>query len=1332
MPRPKSRDRGAISAAARFHMLERAAMAASKRHSIRPAWSCEMQGGTHRLSDTLVSHPPLSSGPNAVTGAASAASAVSQAMDTKFQAISQFHDLLKNEPSSQAVIAFLPQILLLIREDHEALRIAILDVLEDACCRLSLPPDAKHAAIGSTIEVLLFLISMENVKLVQRSIQCFSRMYPMLFQKVATTLPNQTLWAYITSLRTSAQQQIINPNEGVRVYVIKLLGVIAQVHSFQDKLYPINLEDVSLDIVPESHPFFKTLELAKDSEIAINILKSILANSAATGVMMTSAINVMVPVARYRTTFLPFVIGALVGWLRSKPTHLTPMQSKSVERTIKNSLVALYKTSEAIPLQQQIGEALASFNIRSELLQKYREQAKSNKRSAVSAPEETEAGINKPGFGRFVHGLGQMPFPQVVEATIAALQSVPIHRLNEAISSTRIQLGLVQAGDSVPQPMLPPAGPPSLPLPLPPPSTAGAPNISVRDPRLRLPQHARRLGSQSGVIPSDVEASPPMPLPAGGQPTFPIPPYAHSTPGVPVAPYPMAPYPGGHNLGYAVPGSGTYVPPQPPVADLVDDAFSNKPGFVGGASLNEDAEPLRAVPDVSDAYEGTQSSFSQPLVLDAPQSMSADDAKLIKSEAVRRMIECWTHFQPVTNLQNAESSQPMANESRQDNLSAARLGWITLLSRTVARLNGGQELNTPAPDDAGLDESQMDEDGVDQPTPKRQSALADDDPRGILMDFVMEDFKLRYELAAAWLLEEWLQDQKRQGPTTADPATRVYPILFEHMLLSLSETAHGKERVFTKFLIDAPELLLPVVEPVVRCYCEDKESALFGLGVLRDLIILRPAVREWALRTLLDYCVHPNRSLRSNAILVVKRWYPDHAAFSGPIFDKAMEYLQMLHGPAPAPTMLEDEDEDEQRRGEALGETKADDDARRDDALEPPSAPEEEESKCDWIVSDVQRHLELYFALCSKRPELLYDLFEFYSGLPEGIQSHIRSQILPLLKALTPQAAKVIQIFNQMDAQGELVRDLPKGSESLFLRSLIVFTDKELPTMQIVEPAQEIIKRHQLGTKFLIPILPGFPKSEILAQISKVVLLLNETDRQRKLVQSVFCKLCEQKPVGEESPQGSEVKESPEAEAGAPPPPLPPAPLTPAELLIALHNAENIAGLRKLKEAIVDICFQLPNTFTSSVLTQALQSLIEQPQLPTMFMRTLIQYISVSQATSVNSFLAKLVTRKIWTNSKLWEGFVLCCSRTAPSSMTVVIELPRPQLEAIIKAHFIRKALREYILSMPSEISKSDRVQSILKLVNERPAPAQPQPQTQTQAPAPQEAAPPVQQPAQP
>jgi len=201
------------------------------------------------------------------------------------------------------------------------------------------------------------------------------------------------------------------------------------------------------------------------------------------------------------------------------------------------------------------------------------------------------------------------------------------------------------------------------------------------------------------------------------------------------------------------------------------------------------------------------------------------------------------------------------------------------------------------------------------------------------------------------------------------------------------------------------------------------------------------------------------------------------------------------------------------------------------------------------------------------------------------------------------------------------------------MQFLRILTESTRPSSALVNAAKTAYKR--LGdARVIIPVLPGMEKDEVIAFLPKLLVL------QPAVVKNVVTHLA----------------------AG-------PAPLTCAELLVALHLVDGVP-LRRVLEA-TQYCLDMPTVFKQDVMAVVLSQLSSSPQIPALFMRTMLQTIGKFQKLTgyITEILSSLVPKQVWTDKRLWEGFIRCCYTSRPHSFKVLLKLPAPQLEEAIKTH---------------------------------------------------------------
>jgi len=128
----------------------------------------------------------------------------------------------------------------------------------------------------------------------------------------------------------------------------------------------------------------------------------------------------------------------------------------------------------------------------------------------------------------------------------------------------------------------------------------------------------------------------------------------------------------------------------------------------------------------------------------------------------------------------------------------------------------------------------------------------------------------------------------------------------------------------------------------------------------------------------------------------------------------------------------------------------------------------------------------------------------------------------------------------------------------------------------------------------------------------------------------------------------------------------------------------------------------MTDVFRSEILAVVMQQIMDEPTLPVLFLRTvrdiapvwskyaLYASFKVIQAVTTykslvgfvsTTLLSRLITKKIWTNPPLWEGFIRCAKTIAPASFGALLQLPREQLRELVdKQPNLKAGLRDYVI----------------------------------------------------
>jgi len=426
---------------------------------------------------------------------------------------------------------------------------------------------------------------------------------------------------------------------------------------------------------------------------------------------------------------------------------------------------------------------------------------------------------------------------------------------------------------------------------------------------------------------------------------------------------------------------------------------------------------------------------------------------------------------------------------------------------------------------------------------------------------------------------------------------------------------------------------------------------------------------------LLELTTHSDKVTRGAAINTVKRWIPDVQPMDNMIRDFALQLLRRLQSrPKPA------------RKSPELP---------AEEIIQTPYLPEQLELPAN--NAQILQHLELLFALSTKVPDFLDELFAAYGGMDVSVQETIQNLITPLVRALGSGHGKLLT----------LLRTFPHGADSLALRVLSIFTETGRPSAQLVALVKALLNERELDARFLIPIIAEMDKADIIRHLPRIVGILNGQTEPKNLVRSVFSSIVTTPP----QTFGSVTSNLPRVRQSEL--------LTPAELMVLLHESEKEIGRKAAIEAI-NICFSMTDIFRTEILGVVMNQLVDEPVLPTLFLRTVIQAVTTYRSLVgfvSTTLLSRLITKKIWQNPALWEGFIRCAKIIAPASFGALLQLPKDQLRELVdKQPSLKSGLREYV--MKKNTNKA-RVAGLLDIFGEDDS----QMTTQNGSPAPTTAA---------
>ncbi|XP_055005754.1 symplekin [Boleophthalmus pectinirostris] len=481
--------------------------------------------------------------------------------------------------------------------------------------------------------------------------------------------------------------------------------------------------------------------------------------------------------------------------------------------------------------------------------------------------------------------------------------------------------------------------------------------------------------------------------------------------------------------------------------------------------------------------------------------------------------------------------------------------------------------------------------------------------KGDVLDFILEDIRTRSDLAFSLLYQEYTTYLSQMPSGLLDS----YDHCLYTLLSGLQEKPEQRDGLFTKLVLEAPIITDSALE-VIRRYCEDESRVYLGMTTLKELIFNRPSRQFQYLHVLLDLSSHEKEKVRTTALSFLKRMY-EKEHLRDYIEKFALNYMQLLVHPNP-PSLLFGADKDT-------------------------------EVAAPWTEETVRQCLFLYLSLLPLNHRLVHELAAVYTEAIADIKRSVLRAIEQPIRGMGMNSPDLLL----------LVENCPKGAETLVTRCLHILTDKVPPSPELVERVRDLYHKRVPDVRFLIPVINGLEKSEVIQALPKLIKL------NPIVVKEVFNRL-----LGTQHSEGTSSV----------------SPLTPGDLLIALHNIDSTKCDMKSIIKATNLCFGEKNVYTSEVLAVVMQQLMEQNPLPMLLMRTVIQSLTMYPRLGgfVMNILSRLIAKQVWKYPKVWEGFVKCCQRTRPQSYTVLLSLPPAQLSSVFeRCPEMRDPLLQHVLS---------------------------------------------------
>lgn len=613
--------------------------------------------------------------------------------------------------------------------------------------------------------------------------------------------------------------------------------------------------------------------------------------------VLTATISCLTVIVKKRPQFVKPAVIAFTSWKNSKSKDDSPVMMRNVEKALKLAFISLIKTEALLSQRTELISAFGSIGGNVAIFQRHQraEESRRQKRAAQQQQHDSErekrartaeyVPIIPPPLPNILlnYDITQIPLQGIVDLCMTVLQTVPLEVMSERISLLPAE-GVTLAAT---RPGFVRSTTPPYPPPPDQPQYNTNPQYKTEEQQIKQEEELKQVKLEN-KLDSDEEMD-----------------------DIVSEPQPVA-----------------Y---EPPVEET-------KPKVQVLASVEERA---------------SQALRMQPYELAKRNNLSESDKKAMLKLSIQRILQAEKLFQSnvihsdntrktITNEATSTPNPTPTPTQATTALSHSQNIWLLLVAKLITRGTNMHYMPTELKheqDNATVNDTEEEDD--------KKMIITDDtdvDLKELLLDFIVQDFASRSDLALEWLHEEYLLDKRNQRLDAGYIPN--YGYWFHKLLEKVIPTLDAKDRILTKVLLDAPELDEKAIDLIKQNLDSVPERFVPCVSTLRSLVTNRPTVRFMALQVLLDLCTHENDKMRRTSIVAVKKWNTNQAEINQRVEAFSIEALNVLIQEKPTITAT----------------TTTDDTADVDMTTDENTA---------WTEKDIVRHAELYFVLCTKRPSLL-------------------------------------------------------------------------------------------------------------------------------------------------------------------------------------------------------------------------------------------------------------------------------------------------------------------------------------------------------------------------
>ncbi|CAH0476494.1 unnamed protein product [Peronospora belbahrii] len=565
-----------------------------------------------------------------------------------------------------------------------------------------------------------------------------------------------------------------------------------------------------------------------------------------------------------------------------------------------------------------------------------------------------------------------------------------------------------------------------------------------------------------------------------------------------------------------------------------------------------------------------------------------------------------------------------------------------------------------------------------------------------ILDFVLGDYSVRSTLATTLLCQEYIRATSSQLSTVSTKevaasgscaAYHVYRAsvnyFFDALQKKMDLTSSADKKLFGVLVAQLPRIPVEILRIIVALFSE-KAGIVLGISLLRDLAKERKVCQTPCLLILLRYTCHKDEHYRNSAIRCVANQMYGISALKTGIEDFAIKLVYSLREPIkPSKESASDD--------EAMPEVASENDNFEKPIIEEPTESGEKgdnwlknqvnqialadkvtcreldayadkiQEKTDLLKSldseqEILRRLELYLALCAKKPPLLTHVVATYAYASETVRQVVFRAIEKLIKHLKQRgSANVVAQLHGYEPNA-------LGLVCHVIQILSIRGRPNEPsssgTDELVQQILELYHSHGHipdSISVLIPILPSI-RGEILFPLLPQLLSLPQARLSVAITRLLKV--------------------------------MPPQAVAPIDLLVALHHVDLKTEPTMQKKVIsaINFCVEHRHAFPSDVLLHVCRVLVQEEKISKLSLRTLILSVTAypTLQRDMASLLEILVDRKVWEmEDALWKGFVKCSALIQPASFPLLLRrLPVAQLALLLNEEKeLRGLMREFTAS---------------------------------------------------